>query len=114
MEEWRKAIEQRLASYELRLTEGDHRMTSMESAIKENTELTRQVVDNTSGFASFFNDVESGARFMCRMARGISWLLKEVVEPFWKPVLVVFLVGYWLMNEHHLPDFVTALMKAFA
>lgn len=113
MEEWQKQIEQRLADNDLRLADGDQRMTSIEADLKENTALTKQIADNTAGFSAFFNDLENGTKFMCRMARGVSWFLKEVVEPFWKPALICFLVVYWTQNDHKLPDFITAILKAF-
>jgi hypothetical protein len=107
MEQWQKDIEARLAN-------GDLRMTGIETDLAENTKLTRQIADNTAGFSSFFNELESGTRFMCRLARGVSWFLKDVVEPFWKPVGVVAIVAYYILNDHKLPEFLTALFKAFA
>lgn len=103
---------QDLAAIHQRLNEGDIRMEKLEGAVKENTTLTRQIADNTAGFVNFQNDLESGARFFCRLVKGIQFILKDVVEPYWKPALVVFCALYLLTHDGALPRWVSGIVGA--
>lgn len=94
-----------------RLDEGERRFAALEQGLKANTELTQQIANSLQPLASLFGDLEAGTRIMCRMARGVSWVLKDVIEPFWKPSLVVFVSVYWIVNDHRLPQWISFLVK---
>lgn len=100
---------QEIIAIHRRLDEGDARMASIEGALVENTALTRQVVENTAGFVAFSQDLEGGTRLLCRVAKGIQFLLKDVIDPYWKPALIVFVAIYWVTNDHALPDWLALL-----
>ena len=102
---------QDLAAIHKRLDEGESRMVTLESAVAENTALTRQIADNTAGFVSFQGDLEKGARLFCRIIKGMQFVLKDVVEPYWKPALVVFCAVYLVTHDGALPRWVANIIS---
>lgn len=96
-----------------RLDAGDTRMSSIESALQENTALTQQVAQNTAGFVAFADDLAAGTRFLCRCVKGMQFVLRDVIDPYWKPVLVVGLFIYWMTHGHTLPDWATSILGNF-
>lgn len=95
-----------------RLDAGDNRMSTLESALAENTELTREIAANTAGFVAFQGDLENGARFFCRVVKGVQFVLKDVVEPYWKPALVVFGTVYLVTHDGMLPRWMYNVIAA--
>ena len=100
-----------------RLDEGDGRMNRIEEiqhatleSLKQNTIATNQIAENTAGFVDFSNDIAAGTRFMCRCALGIRFLLKEVVEPFWKPTVICYAAYYWTSHQR-LPEWMADIFK---
>ncbi len=119
------AVEKRLISNDTKMAVLGQRIESMELALQANTKMTEQttelarltnaslqrVEENTSGFVSFQNDLMAGTKIFCRIARGVSWFLKDVVDPFWKPALLVGLILYYLTHQQTLPEIMVAILK---
>ena len=102
-----------------RFDEGKERMDSFErmltansEMVRENTLLTRSISDNTAGFVAFQNDLIDGTRFLCRCARGVSWLLKTVKENVLTLILVAVIVS-WALHLP-IPDSLMKLIKLIA
>ena len=104
-------MEVKIAELEKRLDTGDTRFKTLEKNLAENTKATKQIAENTAGLVQLTADLQAGTKFLCRVAMGIRFVLKDIVEPFWKPALVVFVVVYIAM-ERRLPDWVAILFKA--
>ena len=101
-----------------RLDTGDKRMNRIEEnqeinlrALEKNTAATEEIAHNTKSLVSLASDLASGTRFMCRCATFVKFLLKDIVEPFWKPALIVFCVIYWLTNNHVFPSWLGSIPK---
>lgn len=103
-----------IAEIKKRLDRGDERFSELEANLRENTEATRRIADNTAGLIRLTTELEAGTKFLCRVALGIRFILKDVVEPFWKPTLVVIVVLYYITHDHQLPLWFDALIKAGA
>ena len=93
-----------------RLDRGDQRFSQLEENLRQNTDATQRIAENTSGLVRLTTELEAGTRFLCRLAMAVRFVLKDIVEPFWKPALIVFLALYFA-TEHHLPGMLVALMK---
>ena len=78
-------------------------MTAMERSIADNTALTERIARNTEGLVGFSDDLASGSRFLCRFVKGMQFILRDVIDPYWKPTLVVSGILYWLTHDHVLP-----------
>lgn len=94
-----------------RLDHGDERFEMLEASLQANTVATQQIAENTSGLVRLTTELEAGTKFLCRLAMAIRFLLKEVIEPFWKPALVVFVVISYIVNDHQLPQWVQKLLQ---
>jgi hypothetical protein len=105
-------LDDELETLKRRLDEGDARMALLEEALLKNTELTQKVYDNTAGFVNFANDIQSGAHFMCRCAKAISWFVNDIVKPMWLPFVVVLSIYYYLTHDHTLPQSLSDVLKA--
>ena len=103
-------MEEQLEAIHRRLNDGDARMESFERALAENTAITKQIADNTAGFVAFQGDLENGARFFCRAVKAVQFVLKDVVEPYWKPALVVFCAVYLVTHDGTLPKWAGAIV----
>ncbi|MDE2467497.1 MAG: hypothetical protein KGL35_01800 [Bradyrhizobium sp.] len=101
-----------IAAINERLDRGDDRMTSIEQTLHRNTELTEEIARNTAGFVAFSDDLAAGTRFLCRVVKGIQFILKDVVEPFWKPAIVAYLAIYFVIHGGSLPAWVNSILKA--
>lgn len=86
-------------------------MTAIEGALARNTELTEEIARNTAGFVAFQDDLAAGTRFLCRVVKGVQFLLKDVVEPFWKPAIVVYLAIYFALHGGSLPAWANSILK---
>ena len=85
-------------------------LRSLQEALAANTVLTQTISDNTSGMVSFVQELQAGARFLCRVSMGISWALKTIRENW--PVIVLLLGGFaYLTKSQTLSDFVAHLIK---
>src|ERR1022692_1070447 len=84
--------------HEQRLTEGDRRMHSIESTLQVNTNAVAQIAENTRGLIAFSHDLESSGRFVGRLVKPATYLLKGV-DKYWRPALVVFVVIALMRND---------------
>jgi uncharacterized phage infection (PIP) family protein YhgE len=84
------------------------KLNSLESKVDMYANLSKQLLDSvsrieesTSAFVSLTNDLLSGARFMCRVARSISWGM-DLIR---KNVGVLLIIGAgvaWFTNQDKL------------
>ena len=93
-----------------RLDRGDERFSILEEDLRQNTEATKRIAENTAGLVKLTTELEAGTRFLCRLAMAVRFVLKDIIEPFWKPSLIVFLVLYFA-TEHRFPAMIVSLMK---
>ena len=107
----RRKLAPELVAIHARLDTGDVRMGKMETCLSENTAMTQKIMQNTSGLVAFSDDLASGSRFLCRIVKAVQFILKEVIDPYWKPVLVVFVVFYGLTHDQIVPDWLLGLYK---
>lgn len=107
----RKPISPELLAINNRLDAGDVRMKALEGAIAANTALTQEIADNTKGFVAFQGELERGAHFLCRVAKGIQFVLEQV-ERHWKKGLMLFLGFYFLTHDFTLPPWFETAVKA--
>lgn len=112
MTDERRKSSPELTAINCRLDAGEARMTSIESSLATNTELTKQIAQNTAGFVAFQDDLASGTRFLCRCVKGVQFVLRDVIEPYWKPSLIVFVVVYLVTHDGSLPRWILDLIKA--
>ena len=92
------------------LSSGSSEIAAIKEQLEENTLLTKQIAHNTAGFMAFADDLYSGARLLCRCAKGVQFILTEVIKPFWLPTLATGLAIYWATNDHTLPEWAIKLM----
>lgn len=85
-------------------------MTAIEAAIAQNTAITRKIEANTAGFIAFSEDLENGTRLLCRIAKGITFVL-DAVKKYWMPVLICIGFLSWLANGFRLPPWAESLLK---
>lgn len=79
-------------------------------AIKENTELTKSVAEDTAFIRSILGDVAAGARLMCRLAAAWRFLLRQVFIPVVLPLTAIWALVR-IVNHESLPDWLTAVIK---
>ena len=99
-----------IAEINRRLDIGDVRFDELEKNLTENTRATMLIAQNTAGMVRLSEDLESGTKFLCRCAMGVRFVLKEVIEPFWKPVLITLSVYYYFVQSAGSPKWVTTLV----
>lgn len=99
----RRQLDPHIVAITERLDRGDARFSKIEDALVENTQITQRIADSISGIVAFSDDLAAGSRLICRIAKGIKFMLDDVIEPYWKPALVIFLAIYWLTHGHTLP-----------
>jgi len=75
------------------------RFNSQDTAIAENTTLTRVVAEDTAFIRSILGDVAAGARLMCRLAAAWRFFLKQMFMPIGLPLLALY--GFWYYSEFH-------------
>ena len=109
--EERRKLAPELVAIHSRLDSGDARMSKMETCLTSNTEMIQQIMTNTSGLVAFSDDLASGSRFLCRVVKAVQFILKQVIDPYWKPTLVVFIVVYWATHDYMLPQWLVGLYK---
>lgn len=109
--ERRHVPEHVIAEINSRLDKGDQRFASLEQELRDNTEATKKIAENTAGLVRLTTELEAGTKFLCRVALGIRFMLKEVIEPFWKPALIVSVVIYYMTHDHQLPQWIGELIK---
>ena len=109
--EERRKLAPELVAIHARLDSGDTRMGKMEDCLSKNTAMTQQIMKNTSGLVAFSDDLASGSRFLCRTVKGTQWVLKDVVDPYWKPAMVVFVVVWWVTHDQSMPQWLVGLYK---
>lgn len=110
--EERRKLSPELKAIHARLDSGDVRMETIEQSIAANTKMTQQIMQNTSGLVAFSDDLASGSRFLCRVIKGVQFILKDVIDPYWKPALICFIAISWAMNGFTLPHWVPDIFKA--
>ena len=100
-----------------RFDAGNKRMDRIEDnqkinldALKKNTLATETIAKNTAPLISLAADLAAGTNFLCRIALGVRFVLKEVVEPFWKPAAICWVV-YMLFTQHKLPEWLPSFFK---
>jgi predicted transcriptional regulator len=95
-----------------RLDNGDKRFESLEASLNLNTRATQQIAENTIGLIRLTTELEAGTRFLCRCALGIRFILKDVIEPYWKPSLIVFVVIFYITHDRTWPAWIDIALKA--
>lgn len=110
-EQRRLADEKRINDIYGRLNEGDAKFAVLEANLAANTTATQQIAANTAGLVRLTSELEAGTKFLCRAALGVRFILKEVVEPFWKPALIVFVGVYYVTHGDHPPQFIESIFK---
>lgn len=102
-----------------RLTALEHGHTELRQALAENTELTQSTADSvkrlersTASLVSLLSDVEVGTQFMCRLARGVNWLL-STVRRYLLPLAVSALVTkmLWVNKVPNWAEFLTMIRE---
>jgi len=110
-------IEEVIAKIHQRLDQGDERFSTLETSLqintrltqeheinlKANTEATQRIAENTAGIVRLTTELEAGTKFLCRLAKGIQFCL-EMIDRFWKPLLIVLAFCYWISHEHQFPE----------
>ena len=101
-------IHERLFQGELRMTKIEGNVSALGTAINENTEITRKIADSVGGIVAFSDDLASGSRLICRVAKGINFLANKKI---WVPVLVCYLAIYFVTHDGQLPDWAYRLVS---
>jgi hypothetical protein len=101
-----------IAEINKRLDNGDKRFESLEANLKVNTTATQQIADNTAGLVRLTTELEAGTRFLCRCAMGVRFILKDVIEPYWKPSLIVGVVIFYITHDKTWPAWIDIALKA--
>lgn len=103
--------EDEIAEIKRRLDRGDQRFETLEANLRENTEATQRIAENTAGIVRLITELEAGMKFLCRAAMMIRFVLKEIVEPFWKPALIVGVVVYYITHGQQFPLLIDEILK---
>jgi hypothetical protein len=130
-QERRKTLSPEIVAIHARLDAGDKEMKWLKTNLAANTIATegmqadvkatqesvkttqadvKTIAQNTQGLVTLTTELEAGTRFLCRMALGVRFVLKEVIEPFWKPTLICFITWNLLFN-HSLPVWASEFLK---
>lgn len=108
-----KEIHERLYQGELRMNKIEGEVSSVKADLSENTELTRKIWENISGIVAFSDDLAAGSRLLCRLAKGISFVIDKVIIPFKYPLLIV--TSVWMISHGGtLPDWMIKLMSVLS
>lgn len=103
-----KAIHERLYQGDLRMKKIEDAQVSITVELAENTAITRRIESSMAGIVAFSDDLASGARIICRLAKGINFLANKKI---WVPVLVCYLAIYFVTHDGQLPDWAYRLVS---
>lgn len=101
-----------LKAIEERLNAGDIRFGHLERAVAENTAITRRIESSMVGIVAFSDDLASGARIICRLAKSFEFIQTKVIKPLWMPCLIIYLAVQWIRNDGNLPDWAYKLLAS--
>lgn len=99
-----------IAEINQRLDRGDQRFNELEASLAANTLATQEIANNTAGMVRLSNELETGTRFLCRCAMGVRFVLKEVIEPFWKPTVLSLSLYFYITRDSGLPHWLLSLV----
>jgi len=107
-----KAIHERLYQGDLRMKKIEDAQVSITGELAENTAITRRIESNMAGIVAFSDDLASGARIICRLAKSFEFIQTKVIKPLWMPCLIIYLAVQWIRNDGNLPDWAYKLLAS--
>ena len=110
--EYQRQTDENIAKINDRLASGETRMGNIETALSENTAITRRIESSMAGIVAFSDDLASGARIICRLAKSFKFIQTKVIKPLWMPCLIIYLAVQWIRNDGNLPDWAYKLLAS--
>lgn len=107
-----KAIHERLYQGDMRMQKIEDAQVSMTGELAENTAITRRIESSMAGIVAFSDDLASGARIICRLAKSFEFIQTKVIKPLWMPCLIIYLAVQWVRNDGNLPDWAYKLLAS--
>lgn len=107
-----KAIHERLYQGDLRMKKIEDAQVSITGELAENTAITRRIESSMAGIVAFSDDLASGARIICRLAKSFEFIQTKVIKPLWMPCLIIYLAVQWVRNDGNLPDWAYKLLAS--
>lgn len=107
-----KAIHERLYQGDLRMKKIEDAQVSITGELAENTAITRRIESSMVGIVAFSDDLASGARIICRLAKSFEFIQTKVIKPLWMPCLIIYLAVQWIRNDGNLPDWAYKLLAS--
>ncbi len=106
---WNWVLNQ-LRALNLRQSTQDVELATVKGSVAENTNITKQIAEDTKAMREAWADGVATKRFFCRLAQGWDFMLKRVCVPV-GITLVVWAVGRAIFSSAPLPDWVGMLLK---
>ncbi|MEI7296578.1 hypothetical protein WCQ02_30930 [Paraburkholderia tropica] len=86
------------------------RLNAQDEAIKENTDLTKSIAEDTAFMRDAWKDGIATVRFFCRLAAAWRFLLKHVAIPVGIPGLLIYALIYYA-DHGVMPSWVESAFK---
>lgn len=105
-----KAIHERLYQGDLRMKKIEDAQVSITGELAENTAITRRIESSMAGIVAFSDDLASGARIICRLAKSFEFIQTKVIKPLWMPCLIIYLAVQWIRGNGEIPSWAFKLL----
>lgn len=106
---WNWVLKQ-LHALNLRQSTQDVELATVKGSVAENTNITKQIAEDTKAMREAWADGVATKRFFCRLAQGWDFLLKKVCIPV-GITLIVWSVGRAILYGSPIPDWLAVLIK---
>lgn len=106
---WNWVLKQ-LHALNLRQSNQDVELESVKGSVAENTNITRQIAEDTAAMRAAWADGVATKRFFCRLAQAWDFMLKKVCIPVGGTLIVIAVVRAMIYGSP-IPDWISALLK---
>lgn len=106
---WNWVLNQ-LRALNLRQSTQDVELANVKVSVAENTNITKQIAEDTKAMREAWADGVATKRFFCRLAQGWDFMIKKVCIPV-GVTLIVWAVGRAILYGSPIPDWLAVLIK---
>lgn len=90
----------------------NHRLSSQDIAIAQNTALTMQHSAETKSLREFMVDGANAAKFFCRLANAWRFMLRWIIFPTAVPLIAIYALMYYSVHGVF-PDWLLTIFRLF-
>ena len=106
---WNWVLKQ-LHALNLRQSNQDVELENVKGSVAENTNITKQIAEDTAAMRAAWADGVATKRFFCRLAQAWDFMLKKVCIPVGGTLIVIAVIRAMIYGSP-IPDWISALLK---